>query len=159
MKQRYSTVAFLYAAFLISLYATINPAGDLTFFFETGAYLTYFRAAIAGLLLLYVFIPFIRLPLIKNFVIASGMVLAIGSVATIYSPMLFGLRDSFLLVGDMLFAMEGGVLLMLAGMQLETRKVIDTKARIPVRPPLQTALFNTGHIIPQRRGKWAGDAT
>ncbi len=122
MKYKLVTTAFVLTVIAVSIYAILRPSYDLGLFVDLSRTSAMIRTAIALLILSYVLIPVLRLRLTQFIMlVGSGSLLILG-FASIFSPTLFGYLSSYAAIGDVMIAIEGGILGLLAGIQLETRR-------------------------------------
>ncbi len=121
MKHKLTTLTFISAVMAITLYGMISPSYDLGLFTDLSAPFIRFRVIVATVLLLYVFVPHIRFKATKIAMLAIGGLFFVAGISAIFSPMLFGIFSHYTALGDVIIALEGGVLAMLSALELETR--------------------------------------
>lgn len=121
MKFKLAAAAFTIAVITISTYAVLWPSYDLGLFVGLGKTHASIRIIISLAIAAYVLIPFFRLKIIQLCMLIGGGVLLAAGVTSIFSPTLFGYLSHYTTLGDIIMAIEGGTISMLAGLQLDAR--------------------------------------
>lgn len=122
-KQTIAVTSFAIAVIAISTYALLRPSYDLGLFVSLSPATARIRMLLAIGLAAYVFVPAIRLKLAQVFMALTGTTVLFAGLLSIFSPLLFGHLTHYAAIGDVMMAVEGGVLGLLSGLQLPTKKI------------------------------------
>lgn len=123
MKFKLAVTTFAAAVIILSIYAIMRPSYDLGLIIDLGQSAAQIRIAIALLVLAYVWIPAVRLKVSQLTIFVGGATLLVLGVAGIFSPTLFGHAANYTELGDVMMAIEGGTIGLIAALQLETRSM------------------------------------
>ncbi|HUP26220.1 MAG TPA: hypothetical protein VM124_01070 [Candidatus Limnocylindrales bacterium] len=132
MKHKLTTLIFTFAVIAVTLYGMMRPSYDLGLFTDLSAPFVRFRILLASVLLLYVFVPHIRVKLTQAAMLMVGGLFLLAGVVAVFSPMLFGIFSHYTALGDVMIAVQGGVIAMLSALELNTRSM---PRKIPIAVP------------------------
>lgn len=121
MKYKLPTLAFSLSVIAISIYGLMRPSYDLGLILDLGLYFTLVRITAASILLLYAFVPALRLKVCQLGMMLCGLVFLGAGLAAIFSPMMFGSFSHYTAIGDLVVAIESGVLGILLAAELRTK--------------------------------------
>lgn len=88
----------------------------------------YVRSALVVILLAYTFVPWLRIHVTKALLSLGGVVLLSLGLTSIVSPNMLGHLNAWMLIGDMITLIEGGILAIVLSMELSARRT-DLMAR------------------------------
>lgn len=106
----------------ISYYGLSNDSYFIHLLMNLDEPYMYARLGLVTALLAYAFIPQLRLDTTKSMLGGGGVMLLLLGVLSLYSPTMFGNAYSYVLIGDMLTLIEGGILAIVLSAELPARK-------------------------------------
>lgn len=123
MKHKRLTLLFILTTIGISIYGLLSPSYYLSYIIDLSDTSAYVRSSVAGLLFIYAFFTPTRINPIRSLMILFGVFSLGAGVTALFSPLMFNYFSYYIPLGDVLLALEAGVLSMLAALQLPARKV------------------------------------
>jgi hypothetical protein len=120
--KRTSVLLFSICLLGISLYGLSNDTFYVSFLINLGTLSAYLRIGLVAALVAYAFVPSVRLYLAKVLLGIGGIIMLSLGIICIGSPSLFGQFNSYMLIGDALTLIEGGILATVLSIELESRK-------------------------------------
>lgn len=117
-------VVLLFSIALISLvlYGLSNNSSYVQVFIDLSMPLIYGRLALIAILLAYTFVPSLRLYATKALLGIGGILLLLLGLLGFGSPTLLGYGSFYMLIGDSLTLIEGGILAVVLSAELSARK-------------------------------------
>jgi hypothetical protein len=106
----------------VSFYGLSNHSYYVQILINLGRPYMDVRIALVIVLMLYAFIPWLRIYVTKTLLGISGMTLLSLGVFTIFSPSLLGHLDTWMRFGDNLTLIEGGILAVVLSTELSARR-------------------------------------
>ncbi|MBA3758604.1 hypothetical protein H0X10_03170 [Candidatus Saccharibacteria bacterium] len=146
--KKFFTLLFCLSVAGISAYSLLWPNYVVQSVVESNEIYVALRAIIVILLLTYTFLPEIRNVFTKLFVSSGGILFLTFGIITMFSPMFFGQLDHYVPLGDVFIFLEGGILMVLAGIEAPTNR-IRLRAKAPL-PPEMTSLVRSGFLSRQQ---------
>lgn len=126
MKYKLAVSAFTASVIAVSTYGMLQPSYDLSLFLDLGTAFTRLRIMLALILLLYVWVPLVRIRITQFGMLFGGALCLAAGVTAIFSPMLLGAFSHYTALGDVIIAIEGGVLAILSGLELKVQPLPQT---------------------------------
>lgn len=124
---RYKSVLFFaLTAVALTVYGLLFPGFVIQQVIGNGSSFVLGRLLLAGLLAGYVLFPAMRCRELQLLFRLGGAVLIGYGLAASMSPMLFGLADAFIPIGDVFIWLEGGVLALLLSLDVPLNKIQRT---------------------------------
>lgn len=105
-----------------SFYGLSNNSYYIQIFMNLSESYNYARIALAIILSAYVFLPQIRIYLTKILLSTGGILLLSLGLVSAVSPTLLGHSNGYILIGDTLTLIEGGILAVVLSTELSARK-------------------------------------
>ena len=122
MKYKLTTLAFALSIAAVSIYGLLRPSYGLGLFLGLNTYFAQVRLMIAAILITYAFVPSIRLKVSQISLGLGGLVcLGVGVVAMV-SPAMLGAFSEYMVIGDLVIAIESGVLAIILAAELPTKQ-------------------------------------
>ncbi len=106
----------------ISLYGLLNNSFYVQILMNLNMLFIYARIALVAVLLLYDFVPSLRLYTTRALLSASGILMLLLGVVSVGSPNLLGHTTTYMLLGDSLMLIEAGILAIVLSAELSARK-------------------------------------
>lgn len=128
--------AILFSSFSLGLtaYGILQPGYYIDLLISSDISYLLIRAFVSALLLSYLLFPQVRTHLVRNIMTAMGACfLAIGLVSC-FSPTVFGNLVGYITLGDTVIFVEGGVLSLLASLELSAHSA-PASSRLQLRLP------------------------
>lgn len=129
----------LYAATLLSLtlYGLLSHSYYVQILINLSSPYVLVRCLIVAMLVLYAFVPQVRLHSTKTFLGMSGTALLIVGLMSICSPTLLGYSTKYVLLGDTITMLEGGILGVVLSAELPIRHFTRAMETFYVLPQLK----------------------
>lgn len=106
----------------LSVYGLMNQSYYMQIFLNLSTPFVVARIILIVALLAYAFVPAVRIYTARNLLGLGGMILLSFGLVSIFSPSLLGNITGYVLIGDTLSFIEGGVLASLLSMELPARR-------------------------------------
>lgn len=106
----------------LSLYGLSNNSYYVQIFIDLSTPLIYARLALIAILLAYTFVPSLRLYVTKALLGIGGILLLSLGLIGFGSPTVLGYGSGYMLIGDSLTLIEGGILAVVLSAELSARK-------------------------------------
>ncbi len=120
--KKISVIFFSFGLLGTSLYGLSNNSYYVQLVVDLSIVFIYARIALAAVLLAYTFVPSLRLYVAKTMLCISGILLLSLGLTTLGSPTLLGHASSYMLIGDSITLIEGGILAIVLSAELSARR-------------------------------------
>ncbi len=120
--KRFGVIIYSISLFSLSKYGLSSHSYYVQMLINLSRSYDFYRLVIIAFLVSYAFIPQLRIAFTKFLLGTSGLgILSLG-IASLISPNLFGHINNFLLIGDSLYLIEGGILAVVLSAELPYKK-------------------------------------
>lgn len=122
MKYKLATLAFALSLTAVSIYGLMEPSYGLGLFLGLNTYFAQVRLMIAAILVIYAFIPAVRLKVNQISLMLWGLACFGIGIAGLVSPAVLGSFSEYMVIGDLVIAIESGILAILLAAEMPTKQ-------------------------------------
>lgn len=120
--KKFTVLLFTICILSFSLYGLSNNSNYAQIILDLGTPFIYARLALIAILLAYTFVPSLRLYVTRALLGIGGILLLSLGLISFGSPTVLGYSDSYILIGDTITLIEGGILSVVLSAELSARR-------------------------------------